>query len=106
MNIFKSKNSMIYLIGALAVVLTALYLWNKNTFKQEDMMPQQDTHWKQLSGENEFRNHSQDNSNNTNTNLSYTQIPMQSDTRFLTGMNQYLWDKHKKDDQYGCQTCC
>jgi hypothetical protein len=104
MNMHKSKNTIMYLVIALCLVLIILYIWNKRTENKEEItMPHQDIYWKHISGEIEHRDktHNTDITNDTNnTNLSYTKVPMENDTRFITGMNKYLWDKQKQ-----CTTC-
>ena len=100
---FKSKNTLLYLLLAFAIVFTLWYYWNKSSETESLDMPQQDTYWKQVSGEYQFRNQVSTCDNDIDTKTPYTQIPMQSDTRFITGMNKYLCDKHKGDA--GCETC-
>lgn len=100
---FKSKNTLFYLLVAFAVVFTLWYYWNKSSDTESLNMPHQNTHWENISGEYQFRNQISDSNTNSESNLPYTQVPMQNDTRFITGMNKYLWDKHKGDA--GCQTC-
>jgi glycerol uptake facilitator-like aquaporin len=96
MNFIKSKHTLYYLVGALAGTLVLLYIWKKYNNQTENMMPQQNTTWKQISGETEFRNKNYNEENNTNnTNLLYSTVPIKNDTRFINGMNKYLWDKHK-----------
>jgi hypothetical protein len=86
------------LVAAFIIVLFIWIYWNKQT---EQLMPQQDTYWKDISGESEFRNKLQNNINIYNSH-NYTPIPMRNDTQFINGMNKYLWDKQK---QVGCVTC-
>jgi hypothetical protein len=98
MNFIKSKHILYYLVGALGGTLVLLYIWKKyNNQIEENMMPQQDTTWKQISGETEFRNEQYNNEKNNmnDTNLLYSKVPIKNDTRFINGMNKYLWDKHK-----------
>jgi len=100
MNFIKSKYTLYYLIGALAGTICLLCIWKKYNNQTELLMPQQDTTWKLISGETEFRDKKYDTENNTKndtneTNLLYSNVPIKSDTRFINGMNKYLWDKHK-----------
>lgn len=89
---FKSKNTILYLLIALIIVVIILYYWKGTGI--ETMMPQQDLSWKQISGENEFRNMKFP-EDQSDPNLHYSKIPLQNDTAYITGMNQYLWDKQK-----------
>lgn len=96
---FQSKNTLAYLIALLVLVSILSYIWYKRTINTENItMPHQDIYWKQISGEDEFRNQPMDSSSNLNTILPYTTVPMQNDTRFINGMNKYLWDKQKKTE--------
>jgi hypothetical protein len=89
---FKSKNTLVYLVIALIIVLIVLYYWKG--YGTETMMPQQDLSWKKLSGESDFRNMKfpEDKSSNR---IPYSKVPLQDDTAYITGMNEYLWDKAK-----------
>ena len=89
---FKNKNNISYLVVALIIVVIVLYHWN--SYGTEPMMPQQDLTWKKISGESEFRN-MKFSEENPPTNIPYSKVPLQDDPAYITGMNQYLWDKQK-----------
>jgi len=99
---FKTKNNILYLVGLLILVLITLYHWKYYNTENMSIMPQSDIYWHTVSGENQFRATQYGQDQTINTNIPYTQIPMQNDKAHVTGMNKYLWDKQK---QVGCSTC-
>ena len=91
---FKSKNTLVYLVIALIIVIIVLYYWKG--YGTEGLMPQQDLSWKKISGESDFRNMKfPDEHSNSKNNVPFSKVPLQDDTAYITGMNEYLWDKAK-----------
>lgn len=88
---FKNKKTLLYLSISLSVVVITLYYWQKDRVEE---LTQPDLIWKDISGENEFRNKQNPDDSNDKS-IPYTQVPIQNDPQFITGMNKYLWDKQK-----------
>lgn len=95
------KQTIIIVVIMLFISIIAFTIWVKSRNKHEKMtlLAQDDTYFKDVSGQTEFRDKEYQNNNLHNKiydTTPYTGVPLENDNAYITGINPYLWDKSKK----------
>ena len=95
MNSYKFNIS--HLLILLVVLIMIFAIWKYNTINEKlTFLPQNDLYGNIVSGKDNIDFVQNNNNSIQNTPPPYRQLPMEDNAIYITGMNQYLWDKSKK----------
>ena len=96
-----NQSTTTFLIVSLIIATLLCIYWVRYRQSQEHMT-NPSLNWKDVSGENEFRNLDYQDETSTqpgdwDSTTSFGSVPLESDAIYLTGMNKYLW--HNQQSQ-------